>query len=129
MKAIKYLATVAVALTLPCAASAQFLGKEDNAVTANKMDDARAEAEAYGLWNLGLGEPYPVSALHGRGSGDMLDAVLAALPDAPEERFDQERGPRRIAKPQQRAGVAEHRPRPGSFGRRFGDAVEQHAGA
>ena len=34
------------------------------------------------LWSLGLGEPYPVSALHGRGSGDLLDAVLAALPDA-----------------------------------------------
>ena len=38
MKALKYLATAAVALTLPCAASAQFLGKEDNPVTANKMD-------------------------------------------------------------------------------------------
>ncbi len=51
-------------------------------LAANKVDDQRTEAEAYGLWNLGLGEPWPVSALHGRGSGDMLDAVLAALPDA-----------------------------------------------
>ncbi len=66
-------------------------------LAANKVDDARAEAEAYGLWNLGLGEPYPVSALHGRGSGDMLDAVLAALPEAPQENFDAVRGPRRIA--------------------------------
>ena len=39
-------------------------------LAANKVDDMRAEAEAYGLWNLGLGEPVPVSALHGRGSGD-----------------------------------------------------------
>ena len=37
-------------------------------LAANKVDDQRAEAEAAGLWNLGLGEPYPVSALHGRGS-------------------------------------------------------------
>jgi GTP-binding protein len=66
-------------------------------LAANKVDDARAEAEAYGLWNLGLGEPYPVSALHGRGSGDMLDAVLAALPEAPQENFESVRGPRRIA--------------------------------
>ena len=66
-------------------------------LAANKVDDARAEAEAYGLWNLGLGEPYPVSALHGRGSGDMLDAILAALPEAPAESFEVVRGPRRVA--------------------------------
>ncbi len=66
-------------------------------LAANKVDDQRAEAEAYGLWNLGLGEPLPVSALHGRGSGDLLDAVLAALPESPPERFDEVGGPRRIA--------------------------------
>src|SRR5688500_5223514 len=54
-------------------------------LAANKVDDQRTEAEAYGLWNLGLGEPVPVSALHGRGSGDVLDANLAALPDPPPE--------------------------------------------
>ena len=41
------------------------------------------ELESASLWSLGLGQPYPVSALHGRGSGDLLDAVLDALPDAP----------------------------------------------
>ncbi|WP_309648151.1 MULTISPECIES: ribosome biogenesis GTPase Der [Nocardioides] len=66
-------------------------------LAANKVDDQRTEAEAYGLWNLGLGEPYPVSALHGRGSGDMLDAVLAALPEPPPERIGEMGGPRRIA--------------------------------
>ncbi|WP_028652040.1 ribosome biogenesis GTPase Der [Nocardioides halotolerans] len=66
-------------------------------LAANKVDDMRAEAEAYGLWNLGLGEPFPVSALHGRGSGDLLDAVLAALPEPPPEREAEVDGPRRIA--------------------------------
>jgi GTPase len=66
-------------------------------LAANKVDDMRTEAEAYGLWNLGLGEPMPVSALHGRGSGDMLDAILAALPEPPPERDAEVDGPRRIA--------------------------------
>ncbi|RNL63682.1 ribosome biogenesis GTPase Der [Nocardioides marmoriginsengisoli] len=67
-------------------------------LAANKVDDQRTEAEAFALWNLGLGEPFPVSALHGRGSGDMLDAVLAALPETPEETIGHELGgPRRIA--------------------------------
>jgi GTPase len=66
-------------------------------LAANKVDDQRMEAEAFGLWNLGLGEPHPVSAVHGRGSGDLLDAVVAALPDAQDESFEVERGPRRIA--------------------------------
>jgi GTPase len=66
-------------------------------LAANKVDDQRTEAEAHALWNLGLGEPYPVSALHGRGSGDMLDAILAALPDPPPEAYDEVGGPRRVA--------------------------------
>lgn len=66
-------------------------------LAANKTDDQRTEAEAHGLWNLGLGEPFPVSALHGRGSGDMLDAILEALPETPEQSFGEVGGPRRIA--------------------------------
>lgn len=65
---------------------------------ANKVDGPSGEADATALWALGLGEPYPVSALHGRGTGDMLDAVLEALPDAPEQSFGGGiGGPRRIA--------------------------------
>jgi GTP-binding protein len=66
-------------------------------LVANKVDDQRAEADAAMLWSLGLGEPHAVSALHGRGSGDLLDVVLDALPDTPAERFDDEGGPRRVA--------------------------------
>jgi GTP-binding protein len=49
------------------------------------------------MWQLGLGEPFPVSALHGRGSGDLLDAILAAIPEAPRAVHDRVRGPRRVA--------------------------------
>ena len=66
-------------------------------LAANKVDDQRTEAEAATMWNLGLGEPYAVSALHGRGSGDLLDAILATLPEAPLQPENAERGPRRVA--------------------------------
>jgi GTP-binding protein len=66
-------------------------------LVANKVDDERAEADAAMLWSLGLGEPYTVSALHGRGSGDLLDVILDALPETPAERFDEQGGPRRVA--------------------------------
>lgn len=65
-------------------------------LVANKVDDERGEADAAGLWSLGLGEPYPVSSLHGRGSGDLLDAIIAVLPEhgsAPAPPT----GPRRVA--------------------------------
>jgi GTPase len=66
-------------------------------VAANKVDDAPGEPAAHSLWSLGLGEPLAVSALHGRGSGDLLDAILGALPATPSEPFGDEGGPRRVA--------------------------------
>lgn len=65
-------------------------------LAVTKVDDERYEPDTAELWSLGLGEPHPVSGLHGRGSGDLLDAVLAELPDAPAE-SDVEGGPRRVA--------------------------------
>ncbi|MFR9725238.1 ribosome biogenesis GTPase Der [Streptomyces sp. MS19] len=65
---------------------------------ANKVDGPNMESDAAYLWSLGLGEPQPVSALHGRGTGDMLDKVLDVLPEAPRETFGVTvGGPRRIA--------------------------------
>ena len=71
--------------------------KKPVVLAANKVDDERAESDAAMLWSLGLGEPHVVSALHGRGSGDLLDAILEALPEAPADRDDAEGGPRRVA--------------------------------
>ena len=65
-------------------------------VAANKVDDVRGEAEAATMWNLGLGEPHPVSAMHGRGSGDLLDALIEVLPESPAS-YETTGGPRRVA--------------------------------
>jgi GTP-binding protein len=54
-------------------------------VVANKVDDERREGDAWDFARLGLGDPFPVSALHGRLSGEVLDALVAALPPEREE--------------------------------------------
>ncbi|WP_030772992.1 ribosome biogenesis GTPase Der [Streptomyces sp. NRRL F-2664] len=73
--------------------------KKPVVLCANKVDGQSGEADAASLWSLGLGMPHPVSSLHGRGTGDMLDAVLDVLPEAPEQTFGgvAPGGPRRIA--------------------------------
>jgi GTP-binding protein len=49
-------------------------------LVANKVDGDSREADAWTFARLGLGDPYPVSAIHGRGTGDLLDALVAVLP-------------------------------------------------
>ena len=66
-------------------------------LVANKIDDAHLEPEAASLWSLGLGEPYPVSALHGRGVADLLDAAIKVLPQQSKIAPDEYIGPRRVA--------------------------------
>jgi GTPase len=97
--AVLFVVDAAVGITDADEAVVRVLRKSGKPVVlaANKVDDERTEAEAFGLWNLGLGEPYPVSALHGRGSGDLLDAILKVLPEAPEHGPKEVGGPRRIA--------------------------------
>jgi len=57
-------------------------------VVANKVDDRVHEASIWELMSLGLGEPAPVSALHGRGAGDLLDRLVDALPEQVDEVSD-----------------------------------------
>jgi GTPase len=64
-------------------------------LVANKIDNAEDEADGYALWNLGLGEPRFVSALHGRGSGDLLDLLIEQLPEVGTQQVDD--GFRRVA--------------------------------
>lgn len=64
-------------------------------LVANKVDDAGTESDAAAMWSLGLGEPFPVSALHGRASGDLLDEILSRLPDVGSAEVLS--GPRRVA--------------------------------
>ncbi|CAB4652316.1 unannotated protein [freshwater metagenome] len=64
-------------------------------LVGNKIDNAEDEADGYALWNLGLGEPRFVSALHGRGSGDLLDLLISQLPEVGSAPVDD--GYRRVA--------------------------------
>ena len=97
--AVLFVVDAVVGVTDADAAVAAVLRRSRKPVVlaANKVDDAPGEPDVHSLWSLGLGEPVPVSALHGRGSGDLLDAILSALPEAPQERDPAEGGPRRVA--------------------------------
>jgi GTP-binding protein len=97
--AVLFVVDAVVGVTDADAAVAAVLRRSRKPVVlaANKVDDAPAEPATASLWSLGLGQPVPVSALHGRGSGDLLDEVLDALPTAPAESLSADGGPRRVA--------------------------------
>jgi GTP-binding protein len=78
---------VNVGITEEDAQVAHILRRSDKPVllVTNKADDDRRENEAWTFARLGLGDPHPVSAIHGRGSGDLLDALVDALPPEPDE--------------------------------------------
>ena len=54
-------------------------------VAVNKTESPQRRLDAVEFWNLGLGEPWPISAYHGDGTGDLLDALVLALPAYPAE--------------------------------------------
>lgn len=64
-------------------------------LVANKADNDRLDQEAASFYELGLGEPWPISAMNGRRIGDLLDEITESFPKAPE--VDEEGGPLRIA--------------------------------
>lgn len=66
-------------------------------LVANKADDAIRDPQAAELWSLGLGEPWPVSAVHGRGVADLLDHVMKVLPEVSAVAKEEVGGPRRVA--------------------------------
>jgi GTPase len=58
-------------------------------LAVNKVDDANRESDAWAFTRLGLGDPVPVSALHGRGSGELLDLMVERLPPEPDHQPDE----------------------------------------
>ena len=64
-------------------------------LVANKSDDWRSEATAQNLHSMGMGDVHAVSAQHGRGIGDLLDALVERLPEAPQARAEVDAGARR----------------------------------
>ncbi|CAN5151101.1 ribosome biogenesis GTPase Der [soil metagenome] len=88
-----------VGATAADAAAAKVLQRSGKPVflAANKVDGERGESDAAALWSLGLGEPYPISAIHGRGVADLLDRVIEDLPTLSEVIGAGKSGPRRVA--------------------------------
>jgi GTP-binding protein len=59
-------------------------------LAVNKLDTPNREDQIHDFWALGLGQPWPISALHGHGTGDLLDAIVEALPPADEAHVELE---------------------------------------
>jgi GTP-binding protein len=64
--------------------------RRDVLVVANKLDDPRRDAEAFEFHRFGLGDPFPLSALHGHGTGDLLDEIVRRLPGTGERPVGEE---------------------------------------
>lgn len=102
-----FMVDASVGLTDEDEAVADWLRRTDVPVilAANKSDNDRRELERWSFMSLGLGEPYPVSALHGRRSGDFLDLVVERLDFGPESTDDVDEDESATEKPSAADGV------------------------
>jgi GTP-binding protein len=84
---IMFVVDVTVGITEEDAQVARILqrAKKPVLLVANKVDDDKRELNVWEFAKFGLGDPWPVSAIHGRGSGDLLDELVAVLPEVPPE--------------------------------------------
>lgn len=94
--AIVFVTDATTELTTADRAAVQLLRQTDKPVffTANKADSPRVDADAMELYRLGVKKVFPISALHGRGIGDLEAAIVESLPEAEEPPEDEERIPR-----------------------------------
>ena len=89
--------TVGVTITDEIAARSLLRSDIPVLVAANKSDSPNADGDAADFWSLGLGEPHPISGLHGRGAADLLDEIVTLLPEHPRRGETALTGVRRVA--------------------------------
>ena len=91
---VLFVVDVTVGITEEDSRVAQILRRNGRPVllVANKVDDTNRESAIWDLLGLGVGDPFPVSALHGRGTGDLLESLMAEFPPEPEEIVEDEDG-------------------------------------
>lgn len=89
---VLFVVDVTVGITEEDNRVAQILRKHGRPVllVANKVDDTNRESAIWDLLNLGVGDPFPVSALHGRGTGDLLESLMLEFPPEPEAVVDED---------------------------------------
>ena len=90
---VLFVVDVTVGITEEDNRVAQILRKRGRPVllVANKVDDTNRESAIWDLLNLGVGDPFPVSALHGRGTGDLLESLMLEFPPEPEAVIDEDK--------------------------------------
>ena len=88
---VLFVVDVTVGITEEDSRVAQILRRNGRPVllVANKVDDTNRESAIWDLLNLGVGDPFPVSALHGRGTGDLLESLMLEFPPEPEAIVDE----------------------------------------